>query len=1317
MLKSEVLDYASKSVYNISYFGDDTIETVRNQIGAAMNTHPNRLYIMVSVQFKNTYYEKDPRRWEKLFDRLSYNGKFILKETFQEFQLNYRSPETNITYSNYDRSEWMNKPQPLEELYSSTREFSELRIFGVEEELSYILPFNFNGPLVSKIPTSKLPLPQLSTLLSTLYDSDAITRFVVIPYESQYDNVSYVYYPYLTSNTPNRLSEELINLMNSNSKLLNDLLNFKDVYKEESINVTRARIYAKFVETDFGDAIRTRFEQIFFGQTLSKQTPYIGLFTGRTEVMRHKFYVENPKDIKKPFLEVNTLLRWLRKPSRSIPTLILYRGSDKLNYDRIAISDTDIVITFYRDRSSTDKIEDMKRNAINWLKSCDALMSFINKNDVDSERWELQEIEMYLNYFRNLEQIDTRRMNCISFLFNQTSPMSTEFNFLRSENTALGVDPVEIKVIQMLAEGEGNPNTLVEDLGITLDKAKALIKDIQNKLDEDPSLEKRAFRKQPSLLIEEKSTKVSFVTEIDRIVKYANLLRFIVGSSSHPSLDSLCPKRIEKINVGTATVPVQKAEVSEESKSIFGDLFGFLEQAEEVPEPKEIPKEKSTIVPINLKESTKYSYFKERLENFDPDTFNPNVKGFPYAKDCEQKRQPVILDEKQIERLKDSEFDPQTYPDSDKKVLSIYDPDGLVICPEYWCMTDQIPLTEEQLIEEDGELACPVCYRKVRKSPNDNPREYSVIKREDKFNYPGIIKDYKSPITKKDLPCCYMKPQKIKKDDADQKYYIVGETKLNLKEFRLAFLSANLISSIQLDETYEMIKASNSNRLQNGMSAFFRVGVGRPSKNIPEFLGLKTVIPRPKESIETVLKCSFLRNWKISDHENAGDIRKALEKIPPYNTDPSIRDNLASIIAGIDTAFATNKLTTLQELEYTCLFLSCDIFRIQIDTNTLGCLFYAPMVRARSRGIVILQNKTAIDILAYVTRFPRGFEYKSNIFQAPFKKETYTTLEKLRTESCKTKLPNFNTALNVIQDLLTESRQSDFQVVLDPFGRAQSFFIPNHVIIPFQSVPTPNMNQTKLNGYNTIAPETLPKYDKIKSYLQKAKTYNEGYEIIEELYNDDSQRVELLLKSGLRVPVYPEKVQVQEPLEVIETVNKIGEGELVFGKPSQQLEKEYKSISYSSEVYEFLIYELTIDITNGDYDSLRKILLEPHPNVKNVEAELRKWFDKKVEFVNIKTPIEFISKIRKPCGQFKSKDSCNGNLCSWNGKTCNISIRDTVRKEPLFQKLLNTLVSNLKIRAMILDGRTTPFFSTALYLELPHELILSDLDIVNVNVV
>jgi hypothetical protein len=726
----------------------------------------------------------------------------------------------------------------------------------------------------------------------------------------------------------------------------------------------------------------------------------------------------------------------------------------------------------------------------------------------------------------------------------------------------------------------------------------------------------------------------------------------------------------------------------------------------------EKPVVKDTKLSLAQKTKTKYSYFNERLKQFDPETFNPNVKDFRYTKECEHKRQPIILSERDLDFLEGEDYDPRSYL-SEKEMMNVYDPDGLVICPEYWCMKDQIPLTEEQLEKENGEIRCPLCGRKLRTSDADDPREYSVIKRETAIRYPGIV-DYNSPKNGRAMPCCFTKPQNTKVSDTPDRYYVNRENIVNLKEFRVAFLSKDLLNSLQIDETYELLSGTPK-RIQTGMSAFFRVGLGRPSETLPELLDLKTKIPSPLESVETVLKCSFLRTWKALDDTHLDEIDNALSKIPPYNTDETVRKNIAKIISGIHTAYKKKELSILQELEYTCLFLQCDVFRIYTSANTLGCLFYSPIVKSRTRGIIILQTEKVIDILCHVTRLPRGFQYKANVFQSPFKKETYSILEKLRTKACSTKIPSIHTALNIARDVLAMSGEQDFEVVLDPFGRAQSFFIPKNMFIPFQPAILPDMTQRKVIGYSSIQPELYPKYEKVKQYIEIAKTYNDGYEFEEDLHNTKGQRVEVLLKSGLRIPVYPDNGTATESLEVIDTTNSVGETNLVFGKESQEIKSEYKNISYASEIYEFLIYELTYDLQE-EYSKLREVLSQDFPKQKDVEPYLKKWFEEKVEMTKATSPVEFISKIRQPCGQFKSKNTCSGNLCAWDGKTCKVEVKQTVRKENLFYRLLTNLIENSKIRAMVLDGRTTPFFSTILYLEMPNELIATDLDIVDISV-
>jgi hypothetical protein len=65
-------------------------------------------------------------------------------------------------------------------------------------------------------------------------------------------------------------------------------------------------------------------------------------------------------------------------------------------------------------------------------------------------------------------------------------------------------------------------------------------------------------------------------------------------------------------------------------------------------------------------------------------------------------------------------------------------------------------------------------------------------------------------------------------------------------------------------------------------------------------------------------------------------------------------------------------------------------------------------------------------------------------------------------------------------------------------------------------------------------------------------------------------------------------------------------------------------------------------------------------------------------------------------------------MCAWNAGKCQIEVRSTVSNSKLFIRLLNVLTENPKQRAVVLDGRSTPFFSTVLYMELPTEVILTD---------
>jgi hypothetical protein len=1103
MLKSEVIDFATKQRYTFSYFEDDTINVIRQQIAIALNTHPDRLFILVSLKLDHEYYQKDPRRWEALFNRLSYNQQPITDVALQEYVTTYRSPPISLKSTEYDKTDWISKPEELEEIYSPTQSFSEYRIFGVEEVNSYILPFQFNSVLSSRIPAARLPLPLTTTLFSTLYKQDMVEKFLAIPYDSNADSAASVYFPFLRSTTPNRVSDEEVALLSKNSKLLNDLLALK-VFEPDSVSVTRAKFYAKFVTTDFGSAVRTRFEQIFYGLTVSEDVPYIQYFTGRNEVARHKFYVKDPK-VKKPYVDMSMWKSWtIRPPKRSQPTLLLFNGTSKESYDRISITATDITMTLFRSKSNNHKIPDMKKKALKWLKMFDAVMAFVDKDDIDSERWELQDIEFYADYSRPLD-IDLRRFNCISSIFNKPDDQA-RFALLRTDRLNYGVNALQIKVIQLGKEGITSPQEVAKELNVTFEDANKILRQVDDLINEDPNLVERVFRGYPLIELGENEIRVSSVNEIDRILKYASILRYIVGFPDSKSLDTICPKRMETVKVDTGIAPIENFQIDADLENEYSDLFGYLEGDDEPEDkPVELPEQEKKIN-TRQKQFSKYSYFISRLVKFDPESFT-SKQDKSYAKACEQNYQPIIISNNELDYIAETPYDPREYLDSDK-MEDTNDPDGLIICPEYWCMKDEIPLTYDQLEKEDGEIRCPVCGNQLRTSDTDDPRKYTVIKREEGYNYPGFKKDIFKK-TGKNMPCCFKTSQKKKVDKIDDKYYINRDDKSLLKELRVAFLSNELLQSLQINEKYELVKKTK--RISNGISGFFRVGIGRPSQNLPELLGLKTKVESPREAVEAVMKCSFFRSFKRTGDSHLQSIENSLRKIPPYDKDDYVRKNIAKIISGIDEAFHKKELSVIEELEYSAIFLQCDIFRIFTNSNTLGCMFYSQIVRPRSRGIVILQNDRYIDILSYVVRSTRGFQYKSNIFELPFKKETAVILEKARNESCITKTPSYDDALNIIKEVLITSGKDTFQVVLDPFGRGQAFYIPDEMILPFNPVVLPDMSQTKIIGFNEISKEFLLSHENVLKNLQIASKYNEGYTFAEDLYNSTEESVEVLL--------------------------------------------------------------------------------------------------------------------------------------------------------------------------------------------------------------
>jgi hypothetical protein len=369
-----------------------------------------------------------------------------------------------------------------------------------------------------------------------------------------------------------------------------------------------------------------------------------------------------------------------------------------------------------------------------------------------------------------------------------------------------------------------------------------------------------------------------------------------------------------------------------------------------------------------------------------------------------------------------------------------------------------------------------------------------------------------------------------------------------------------------------------------------------------------------------------------------------------------------------------------------------------METSQVECGFWSETVGGSSRTIAILGNA----VLAQVSRVKDKKAFKTEFItdlRKPVFKTVMPILRDRHSRACSVNVP-------VLADAIAELQlkgKTSYEVIMDPFNRIQAVFIPKEILLPIQPANLkPDQGVPVRDGYHSIADEDLPLGSTARAFLSGTK--HEKFKVQAELQDFNGKIVELELTSGYRVPIQAEETEeAGDAKEVLETIRRVPESQLVDGEPNAEDMRLAQEISYSTEIYEFLMYSLSKDIHTEEYGNLKKMIVTKHANVYK---ELLKWFKAEAYEDNTKSPIEFVNKVRTPCGQFTAKDSCaKSSLCGWHKNTCKIRVKPIVEKEAVLKRITKTLRDNDKHRALVLDERLSPFFSTILYLEMPHELI------------
>lgn len=1271
----------------ISFYPDDTIEAVRQYAALELNSHPNRLYMLVKSVFPEQYYSSNPKHWSELFFRLSYDGKKIDAQTFQEF-INQNA--INMVPREVTLEQWEDHDEYLNPIYNPTTDFREWRILGVPADRSMVMPVT---PVdLPNLKSTQIPIPQIQSLFETFHDYDNVEEIMAVelPVKAS-ELIKRNYFPVLTRDTPNNINN-LRNSIQSARNTLDKLIGL-DYKKHEKESIVRVKWYIPLISTKIPSP-QVRFEQIFYGMTVDPENvPYVGYFTSkrkllraktpeeealerksaRIEGLRHKFYVEDPtrKQINESFK--NLFKGWLAntQPQRNIPTLLFYRGNSHLSFDRIAVTNRDIVIDVRREKSNTKNLDQLREEMRTWISSMDALMPFLEVSDLEKDRWEVSDLSVVASYKNEVKEFDMHRFHCLQNIF---SVREEQFRLLRAEHTSGDISQQELQAYELLEDedAEQSPEYLAEQMSLEIEDARELFQKLRSR-GEDFNYDK-FIKAYPILKFSGKEVLIKFVTNLERTLQYADILRFVLTTNGR-EVNSLCPRRMD-IVAPQVSIPQQGIEITTELTEDT-DFLSFLGAEEEpapvqtnnIVTPQPTKGKKSVVVSKTIKT---HNYFNNRLQEFDKETFDKKV----YPNKCDKPKQVVVLTPEDKARM-GNEYN---YEDADElEKVELDNPQGTAICPPYWCMRDQIPLKPEQLVtEDDGELHCPVCHGKVRTSDKLDVFEYPVIERktQGKFTpYPKYMKA-KSTINGREIPCCYEEKRSTgpKLTPKEEVNYVLEDMAVNLPALRMAYVPKGLIQSLKIETNYN--NSIRKGRLLSDEEDVFRVGLGRPSKTIPMLLGSKTPIPKPRDAVENLKRCSFFRTWNKED---------------PVRT--------------IDEDYEAGTLSPLEELEYVTSFLSTEVILIDVKSNEVLCGFWSDVVSPRSRSIaVFIIPNMQLSVLTRVSRVKETTttrtEYTADLRKKPFAKQTLPTLRELHTKACSINTP-------VLKHAITELRQrgmTDYSVILDPLKRVQAVIVPGKIILPVQPTNAETDEGVQVyDGYHQITQNMLPKFSDVKTFTET--TNHPGFKVKESLQNTKEEFVELLFTSGFRIPVQPLDAIKKEPSkEVIETIQEHNEDELVNGEPNKQDQKLAQQTIYAEEMYQFLLYSLSKDV-QGNEEALRDAILNRSSKLRE---KINSWY-KHNSFKDTKeTPIDFINKIRTPCGQLTDQDKCKkSSLCGWHKNTCKIRVKPILSSDDLVERIYTALVENDKVRALVLDDGYSPFFSSVLYLEMPHELITS----------
>lgn len=857
---------------------DDTLARIRDRVGLLLGTHPDSLYVYVRTQERHF---KEPQ-WNRLFFQLAKDGE-ISVASLLTWVGNTTPPVTLDTTSlpELTLSVWENREVPvLEELYD--RAYAEYVPLGfLPEENVSLYPFPVREPCGGGSVTTITPAFHWSTVwMDAGYEPELWVVRVDEVASSLTAQCRALYFPFAgpsgaADTFPSALRTQILQedaALKRSLDLLGRPLSSKEITAQ---GFTRLRFKQMYNPSDRSLSL----EQMFYALTVSEEIPLLSFCRSSDEAATHKMFSISKRVTVPP----DEYARWMRvKFPKNEPMLLLYHttapegkpigGAARIPLVRLGVTEDHLHWTVDAVASNLTFFEETVKPYMKALIRHVGQIIEGLKLDFEKAEWVSSSYRLAVKRETVGARISASRqaglLKCMEGLgipLTRSGEEAPSF-FLYKRVSDFGMRrPEDLMILALVHEGKQPDDILQayrEKYGLAdAGESEAVlgrILDIQ--ADNFKAFGKSAVWNLLGLHeieVQNVLSRPNFQQILERASALFRLFYAkLMTDEEEERIKAACPRPTRVVaSRGAASEPdtmntddflnaLENLLDGPPSADAMSDLGPPQPQAEEHEEGVDEGSDSDSDDEMANVGSV-HNALNQRLKARDPERFLYKVSKADskrrYASACGKPNQPVIYTQAEWDAL---QADATTAPyvdryDKDPKKIMLDPAKGnIYVCPDYFCITDELPLLESDLAVRDGKKVCPKCGGEVipPKSKGLDLGKYSLLPRSD-AKFPQFVKKV-NPVNGLPLPCCMKRepkedpstaaaPRAAKGANPNQMEYVLGGDRFPLEEGRFGSLPLHIEEWLGVTSA-SAFQSPSSRLLKNGGVALLRVGVQEP---------------------------------------------------------------------------------------------------------------------------------------------------------------------------------------------------------------------------------------------------------------------------------------------------------------------------------------------------------------------------------------------------------------------------------------------------------------------------------------------------------